>query len=197
MGKTIAKKPAFERLASKRGKSRMTSRTSQKATKKPASKCATPYVPYVRHGNPTFRVRSDRTKWTMSLKELLSMSEEKVVKSLQKDGFLKDWTGKTCPRCSTGIMKKHSFDKYYCNNYKCKTRWLCTHAYHPIFATGNGQSYASVKDQASVLFCAVAGIAIAAACRLLKVNHKMAERIYASLDKCRQAFVEKEQTKIK
>ena len=150
MAKVMMKKPSFHSLPSKKGKSRMIKRPSRSVravTKRPASmkKSKIPYVPYVRHGTPSFRVRGDRSNWSISLKKLHTMSEKQVVDALQKVGILKQWCGKTCPRCAKGVMKKRSYDWYQCSNYKCTTRWLAVHSFHPIFAVGKVQSFSSIR----------------------------------------------------
>jgi hypothetical protein len=71
------------------------------------------------------------------------------------------------------------------------------HSYHPIFKAHWGQSSTSLKDQASVLFCAVAGVTQVSTMHLLDENHKLNERIYQSLDECRKQDVTKREKLIK
>ena len=66
-----------------------------------------------------------------------------------------------------------------------------------MFNTPDGQSYVSLKDQATMLFSMIAGVDQPTLRLLFARNHKVGERLQRNLDMAREKFVVKEERKIR
>ncbi|CAE7296684.1 unnamed protein product [Symbiodinium sp. CCMP2456] len=112
-----------------------------------------------------------------------------------KDKILPNWFGHDCPRCGHGTLGKLSYVKpkkawgYRCGHRHCH-KLLLAHDFHPIFFTGAGNSFTSLRHQAAVLFCAVAGVSCQAAHLILDLDHKAVERVYTNVDIARARYVQ-------
>ena len=185
--------------APKRGKRRAARKPTNKMQKKPPN-----HVPYVRHGKPTAKSRKDRSRWCRSLQDFLNKGEKHVIDTLKVDGILPEWKGVRCPWCSAGVLgpltkgsQKSGSWHHRCNRGRTCGRRVAPHDFHPIFVHGKGQSTTPLDEQATMLFCALAGCSQAAALRILPKNHKAAEGIYARLHQTQARFVRYEEKKIK
>ena len=97
----VMKKPSACFPAPKKGKARLVMKNVNKK-KHPGWYTR---VPYVRHGIKSHKARNDRVKWSCSLKKLLTIGDTEIVRMLKKDGFLKEWSGATCPHCNKASIK--------------------------------------------------------------------------------------------
>ena len=181
--KATKAKPAFPDV--KRGKLRV--------QRRPAAKKFVP-VPYVRHGIPSSKNKAHRARWGRSIHMLMSFTGKRLIQLLQKDGILRHWKGRSCPRCGNGTLGKLSYINgknvwaYRCNSKKCH-KYLQPHDFHPIFFMGAGNSVTPLNQQAAALYCAVANVPCQSAHLILDMDHKPVERIYANLDISRARYV--------
>ncbi|CAE7406455.1 unnamed protein product [Symbiodinium sp. CCMP2456] len=152
-------------------------------------------VPYVRHGEPTTKNRTDRQRWGHSIPQFMRMREETLIRTLTKENILQDWSGKLCPHCGEGKLgklTKHSSRHawlYRCPRKKCQ-KFVQPHDFHPIFFGGAGNSYTDFNTQVCALFSAVAGVSSTATHLILDVDHKPVERIFTNLEIARARYVE-------
>ena len=146
--------------------------------------------------------RQEQTKWRRTLPELLSASNDAIVKMLTKDQILLDWKGRQCPRCERGtlsglVMKPGLTSlKYRCSHYTCQ-HYLNPHYLHPIFTECRGPGGHSLQLQASALLLKLTDASNAQAHKLLGINHKALEDMDQKLMALRKDFVEERQKTMK
>ncbi|OLQ01407.1 hypothetical protein AK812_SmicGene15849 [Symbiodinium microadriaticum] len=171
------------------------------ALKKPAAKNTYEAVPYVRHGQVSTKFRAHRQRWGYSIQGFMSMNYRDLVRTLQKENILPNWTQKQCPRCGYGKLGKLKYVKcrkawlHQCSSRTCH-KYLQPHDFHPIFFQGSGNSHTSLNVQASILYAAVAGVPVNSTHLVLDTDHKPIERIFKNLDVARAMYVDKEEKSI-
>lgn len=183
----------------KKGKFRMYSKIILGSKKTAAWK----RVPYVRAGKKTVKNRSERERWSRKLEDFLTASDTRIVHLLRQDGIIKKKEKTKCPLCNKGVLRGLKFVKsagalkHRCNRKGCQAYISPTHG-HPVFGKlGRGvTASSSLNEQASVLFCIVAGATNVVAHRILDKNHKMIEDISRKLDAARRVVVERDQKRI-
>ena len=171
-----------------------------RAFKKPAAVKKKSKVSYVRHGVMTFKTRVEQAKWCCSLKEIYSTPEQTLVESLQQQGILRKWESQACPFCEFGKLSALREVggrglRYKCGSKACR-RYVIPHHLHPVFLASDGKGHVPLRDQAAVLFCAVANMKRTAAHLATGKNHKFIDGIYNRLDEARAVFVEEKQEHI-
>ena len=129
------------------------------------------------------------------------MNYRDLVRTLQKENILPNWTQKQCPRCGYGKLGKLKYVKcrkawlHQCSSRTCH-KYLQPHDFHPIFFQGSGNSHTSLNVQASILYAAVAGVPVNSTHLVLDTDHKPIERIFKNLDVARAMYVDKEEKSI-
>ncbi|CAE7422532.1 unnamed protein product [Symbiodinium pilosum] len=148
-------------------------------------------VPYVRHGDPTKKVRNERQKWGLSIQKLFSMKQLALIRFLQKDKILPKY--KQCPHCGEKSLTSLQYSNikgiyaYRCTKKKCMKRTQ-PHDHHRIFTSGRGNRVTSLVMQVANLFCAIL-LSMVQTHLLLDVDDKIIARIYTNLDIARASFV--------
>ena len=156
---------------------------------------------YVRHGKPTKKSRIEQAKWSCSLKKIYTSSEKQLLDMLLQQGFLKNWKGKQCPHCGLGQCSPLHKHKYRGWTYRCGRRacrnYVVPHFMHPVFSVARGQDWTPLRDQAAVLWNAVARVKRGIAHLSTEESHKVVEAMYTRLNAARARYVERAQKKLK
>ena len=187
MAKRIMKSSNKPWPSPKRGKARA-------LTKRPSTSMKYVKVPYVRHGTPTTRNRSERERWGLSIHKFMTMRQPALLTLLRQHKLLPDWSKRLCPHCGQGKVTTLSYDKtrqtwvYRCRASTCH-KFILPHDFHPIFIKNNWSSGTSLAMQASILLCAVAGVPQHCLAKILDVDDKVVSRIYGNNEAARARFV--------
>lgn len=159
-------------------------------------------VLYIRHGQPTLKSNLHRSRWGVSVAQLMKFTELQLIQRLVKDKLLIDWNGEQCRHCKKGVLGKLTFVKqrgtwcHRCSLRGCQ-RYVQPHDFNPIFFNSSGNSGTSLVDQAAVLLCALSGASQNAAHLINDLDHKPVERIYRNLELARKVYVESKEKLIK
>ena len=191
MGKNFSPFPA-----PKRGVKRM-------IAKRPAGKKKSGWnqVPYQRDAQGPSLVRKDQTKWHRSLQELLSQTDRGILRLLQKDKVLPDWTGAVCPHCNFGklgsLMTRPKSDclVYRCNRKHCQ-HYISPVELHPLFTKTMGPEGHSLQKQAAALLLRLVNVPLADIHILTHMNHKAIEKLNKSLLFLRKGYVQEAEKSI-
>ena len=130
--------------------------------------------------------------------DLLMASDNALVKLLQADHLLPDWSGSKCPRCQRGKLSRlqakagEGMPKHRCNYYGCNA-WINPHHLHPIFAEACGSGHTSLQTQSALLFLLLNRVPNASIHRILHTNHKVIEDMEKRLMQLRKAWVEEKE----
>ena len=188
----------------KRGKQRAFSKPVAKKPAKNSLGQPPAIVRYVRHGTATTRIRLDRAKWCAQLKDFMNRGEKHVINVLKKQRILPEWKGVRCPRCKVGLLgpltkfsEKGGGWGHRCNRGRICGRRVAPHDFHPIFVHGSGTQTTPLADQATMLFCGVAGCSQTSTHRILPKNHKVVSGVYSRMYAARAKYVGLKQKRIK
>ena len=155
-------------------------------------------VPYVRDKHAIQTQRMDRVAWKRKIGDFLMASDNALVKLLQADHLLPDWSGSKCPRCQRGKLSRlqakagEGMPKHRCNYYGCNA-WINPHHLHPIFAEACGSGHTSLQTQSALLFLLLNRVPNASIHRILHTNHKVIEDMEKRLMQLRKAWVEEKE----
>ena len=191
MGKSLKPFPA-----PKRGVQRV-------IAKRPAGKKQAEWnkIPYQRHSEGPSHVRKEQVKWQRSLDELLTATPQGVIRILQEDKMLPDWTGAVCPHCNTGrlssLMTRPGSDHlvYRCNRKHCQ-HYISPVELHPIFTKTMGSEGHSLQKQAAALLLRLVNVPLADIHILTHMNHKAVEHMNKNLLLLRKGHVQESEKSI-
>jgi len=157
-------------------------------------------IPYVRHGEPTVKSRPERVKCMRSLFSFVGKSEKEMYKLLSGDRLVLDWTGRSCPHCRTGMLRKsigtERGPRWRCNSGRQCGKSISAHYGHPLLTHGRGLKAVPLSKQACILFCLLSGCKTNSTCMLLDVNHKAVESMQSRINKLRMRCVRRCEKKV-
>ena len=171
--------------------------------KRPAGKKQAEWnkIPYQRHSEGPSHVRKEQVKWQRSLDELLTATPQGIIRILQEDKMLPDWTGAVCPHCNTGrlssLMTRPGSDHlvYRCNRKHCQ-HYISPVELRPIFTKTMGSEGHSLQKQAAALLLRLVNVPLADIHILTHMNHKAVEHMNKNLLLLRKGHVQESEKSI-
>ena len=158
-------------------------------------------VKYVRTVSHT-AIRADRVKWRRSLPELLAATDFGIIRLLQKDKILPQWSGhKNAHAAPKELFHLYFGGETYAYRRRAKGCQCCVNPQHlhPLFVEydgGNGRARGLQSADASC-FCWFSTIArMLPSTALLHIGHKAIEEFETRLRQIRQKYVGVHEKKI-
>ena len=154
-------------------------------------------TPYIRHGLKNVKSRPERETWSITLKDVITMNEDSLIRRCTRDELLQNKKGTKCPHCRKGVLGKLRKIKgrglrYRCPRKKCQ-QWVSPHHDHPLFTDAWGAAHVPFKGQVELLVCNLSGATHTCTHHLLGQSHNSAERLSKRLNEQRCKYVRKQE----
>ena len=139
-----------------------------------------------------------RFQWSMSLVELVGLSDVALIRHLQKMKILQKL--RWCPHCKSGRLwplKQHAGrgPAYRCRARGCQ-KFVLPHAGPPFFACSWGSAHVPLRTQAMVLFCCIARVDMGKIHILTSAGRKVVETLCRRWRQTLVRYVEHKQSQV-